>query len=224
MGRIGDFTNSRKAPFVVGLVVLLASTVLFWVAASPIVLVIARMMQGFSASIVWILGLAVIVDTVDPSRLGVAMSYITIANMSGAMLGPLIGGVVFHEAGYHAVFIMAIGLIVVDVILRFAMIEKKTAKHMKEDGERQSLLAQPTDSNGYGTSNGGNELTNSKAKTKPDSAFFTLLRSKRLLVSMLAFIIGQTLLTSFDSVSVFLSGNFFALTANTCPDTTYLCH
>ncbi|KAK3081186.1 hypothetical protein LTR53_020486, partial [Teratosphaeriaceae sp. CCFEE 6253] len=43
------------------------------------------------------------------------------------LLAPLLGGVVFAAAGYYAVFAMAFGLIVLDVILRLFMIEKKIA-------------------------------------------------------------------------------------------------
>lgn len=42
-------------------------------------------------------------------------------------LRPLLGGIVYDQAGYESVFIMAFGLIVLNLFLRLFMIEKKIA-------------------------------------------------------------------------------------------------
>lgn len=49
----------------------------------------------------------------------------------GLIISPLLGGIVYAKAGYMAVFAMAISLIVVDILMRLCMIEKKTAVQYK---------------------------------------------------------------------------------------------
>ena len=49
----------------------------------------------------------------------------------GLIISPLLGGTVYAKAGYMAVFAMAISLIIVDILMRLCMIEKKTAVQYK---------------------------------------------------------------------------------------------
>lgn len=54
------------------------------------------------------------------------------------------------SAGYHSVFAMAIGLVVLDIILRMGMIEQKTASKWLpkyEEGETEGLLSASTEDN-----------------------------------------------------------------------------
>lgn len=101
-----------------------ASTVLFVIARSLPVLIIARGLQGFSGAAVWVVGLAIIADNVPPDRVAEAMGHTSIALTWGALLGPVIGGVMYEKLGFYGTFAIPGGLIIVDVVLRFAMIEE----------------------------------------------------------------------------------------------------
>lgn len=87
-------------------------------------LIIARGLQGFSAAAVWVVGLAIIADNVPPDRVAEAMGQTSIALTWGSLLGPMIGGVLYEKLGFYGTFAIPGGLIVVDVVLRFAMIEE----------------------------------------------------------------------------------------------------
>lgn len=76
-----------------GLLVLGLSTILYWIGRTVGVLVAARALQGVSASIVWVIGMAIINDAADPEDLGASLSYVWSANTLGALSGPFIGGV-----------------------------------------------------------------------------------------------------------------------------------
>lgn len=76
-GWIADRTTSRQAPFLTGLAALLAATILLAVGQSIGVLVLARGLQGMSASVVWTIGLAMIRDTVGPHNLGKAIGTVS---------------------------------------------------------------------------------------------------------------------------------------------------
>lgn len=69
-GWIADRTNSRQAPFLCGLTALLLATIMLAVGQSIAALVVARILQGISAAVVWTIGLAMVLDTVGAENLG----------------------------------------------------------------------------------------------------------------------------------------------------------
>ena len=58
-----------------------------------------------------------------PERVGEAMGHTTIALTWGFLLGPTVGGVLYEKLGFEGTFAVPGVLILVDVALRFAMIE-----------------------------------------------------------------------------------------------------
>lgn len=94
------------------------------IARSLTILIIARGLQGLSAAAVWVVGLAIVADNVPPARVGEAMGHTTIALTWGFVLGPTVGGVMYEKLGFYGTFAVPAALIVVDVVLRFAMLER----------------------------------------------------------------------------------------------------
>lgn len=86
-----------------------------------------RALQGLSAAIVYVVGLAIVVDTVEPGRVGEYMGYVSLAMSIGTLLGPVLGGVVYDTGGYYAVFGLAFGVLGWDIIIRLAMIQRQVA-------------------------------------------------------------------------------------------------
>ncbi|KAL8702393.1 MAG: hypothetical protein Q9201_004438 [Fulgogasparrea decipioides] len=144
-GWVADRTSNRSVTFYTGLLILLAATILFGLAKASWILLISRLCQGLSAAIVYTVGLALLVDTVGRDNIGQWMGTALSSSSFGLIVSPLLGGIVYAKAGYMAVFGMAMGLIVVDILMRLFMIEKKTAAKYKP-------LASITPENGfYGT-------------------------------------------------------------------------
>lgn len=65
--------ESRRWPFLCGLLLLLASTILFALGHNIIVIMFARAFQGMSAAVVWTVGFAIVHDTVPPEHIGRAI-------------------------------------------------------------------------------------------------------------------------------------------------------
>lgn len=126
-GWIADHTSNRSVTYFTGLFILATATVLFGLAKAAWVLVVSRLLQGLSAAIVYTVGLALLVDTVGRDSIGQWMGTALSSSSFGLIISPLLGGIVYAKAGYVAVFGMAMGLIVVDILMRMFMIEKKTA-------------------------------------------------------------------------------------------------
>ena len=83
----------------------------------------------------WVIGLALLADTVDPKDLGQSMGYVGLGMSVGTLIAPLLGGVVFDNVGYNAVFGMEYALIGIDIILRLALVEKKVAVRWDPDAQ-----------------------------------------------------------------------------------------
>ncbi|TVY80749.1 putative MFS-type transporter, partial [Lachnellula suecica] len=140
-GWVIDRTADRSTSYFVGLFVIGAATLLFGFATSAWVLVISRILQGFSAAIVYTVGLALLVDTVGTEKIGQWMGTAMSMSSFGLIISPLFGGIVYHKAGYTAVFLMIMGLIVVDIVMRLFMIEKKHAAKYLASAQTNEVTA-----------------------------------------------------------------------------------
>lgn len=90
-------------------------------------LLIGRALQGFSAAAVWVVGLAMLVDTVGEDRMTESMGYVSLATVGGLLTSPVLGGVVYQKGGYYSVFVVAFTFIVLDILLRLLVIERSSA-------------------------------------------------------------------------------------------------
>ncbi|GAB7341742.1 hypothetical protein MBLNU457_g0076t1 [Dothideomycetes sp. NU457] len=142
-GWLADRTESRRMPLLGGLFALAGSTVLLTVGNSIGVLVAGRVLQGLSAGVVWVVGLALLVDTVGSAEIGEAMGYVGMAMSLAVLVAPLLGGVVFDKAGYDAVFAMGYGLLGFDIVMRVFMVEKKIARRWVKEEDSQEAEVVP---------------------------------------------------------------------------------
>lgn len=127
VGWFADKHTDRRTPLLAGLVVLAATTALFMASRVFWLLVVARLLQGSSAAVVWTVGLALLGDTVGRAKIGAAMGILSIYLGAGIFLGPILGGVLYEAAGYYAPFYLALAIIALDIALRLLLIEKKVA-------------------------------------------------------------------------------------------------
>jgi MFS family permease len=128
------FSSSRQLPFLLGLILLLLSTILLALGRSVAVLAIARFLQGASGGVVWTIGIAIVIETVGQDNLGKTMGTIFSFISVAGLFSPLIGGLLYARTGYKGVFGVGIGLIVIDFILRVLMVENKVvAKYSGPD-------------------------------------------------------------------------------------------
>lgn len=134
-GWYADRSSSRRGPLLLGLLALAGATAILTVGSSVGVLIAGRLLQGTSAAVVWVVGLALVADTMGPDGVGEALGYIGLSMSFGILLSPLIGGIVFERAGYYAVFGVSFALLGVDIVLRLALVEKKVAKRWIEVDE-----------------------------------------------------------------------------------------
>ena len=210
-GWLADKSASRRLPLLFGLLALGGATVLLCLGRSITALVIGRLLQGFSAAVVWTVGLALLVDTVGQDLIGQAMGYISLAISLAILVGPLLGGMVYGRAGYYPVYYMAFALIFVDILLRLLLVEKKVAmKWVIEETQETS----PADKSENGSSSVtpknprmrtsaevlSEEAGRSNTKKSRLPPVVTLLASRRLDAALWGCMIQAAIMTAFDSV------------------------
>lgn len=241
-GIVADKTSSRQLPFLLGLIALLGATLMLLLGQTVPVLVLARVLQGISAAVVWTIGLALVLDTVGPENLGKTIGSIFGFISIGELAAPVLGGVVYKEAGYGGVFGLGFAILALDFIMRLLLIEKKVAKGYDEKTSDESTADRDAD--------GGEEHANedfhqqaddstiqadesASLLNKPPSSsspspwkippnqpqpvrifpLFYPLSSPRLLTALLLALVQATLLSTFDATIPTEAQSLFSFTS-----------
>jgi MFS family permease len=134
LGIYGSHDDSKRGPFLAGLIVLAIATLLFFLGTHISILVIARLLQGASSAFIWTSGIDFLNSRVGPEAAGHAMSWFMMATSFGELLGPISGGVVYEHAGQLAVFGVAASVIFVDGVLRLLVVDEKVPNDGLDDG------------------------------------------------------------------------------------------
>ncbi|KAI0090022.1 major facilitator superfamily domain-containing protein [Irpex rosettiformis] len=118
---------NRQYLLVFGQIVLIGAQIMLMEARHYWLMVLARILQGASSSVIWVLGLALICDTTHESiqgrQLGIAVSGFSL----GGFIGPPVGGALYGKFGIRGPFVFSILLTAVDFLLRCLIIERKHA-------------------------------------------------------------------------------------------------
>jgi len=212
LGWIADKSETRRLPLLGGLLLLSGATVMLCIGTSISILVVGRLLQGFSASVVWATGLALLVDTVSEKEVGHTMGIISFAYSTGIVTGPLLGGIVYAKFGYYAVFYMPFGLIATDIVLRLSFIEKKVARRwLSVDSSNWEAAAATTAAALNQGESHGLERREPWAPDPEDREprrvvppkhlppVITLLKSRRMLTAFWGCLVIATLYTAFDT-------------------------
>ncbi|XWW94321.1 hypothetical protein V2A60_002264 [Cordyceps javanica] len=131
VGWAADRLGSRKVPFLVGVVTLLASTAMLCAGASVTALMAARLLQGLSVAIVWSVGFATIQDLVGTAELGrVTGSIFSFVSM-GQLVAPALGGFLYDLGGMQAIFALSAAILVVDLTMRLLVLDRMEMDNYK---------------------------------------------------------------------------------------------
>ena len=198
-GWLADKTPNRRLPLLIGLLALAGATLLLCLGNTLALLLLGRVLQGFSAAVVWTVGLALLADTVGRESIGQAVGYVSISMSMAILLAPLLGGIAYDKAGYYSVYYMAFGMIILDIFLRLLLVEKKVASRWVDvESTRQSEKPSEPD----GTNRPATETPHSEqaAPSQLGNATKLLLLSRRLWAALLCTIIQAMLLTAWDAV------------------------
>ena len=109
-----------RGAFVIINVIFFAGTALTVFAASFEVIVVGRVLQGFSAGIMQPMTMALTFTQFPPERRGQAMAIHGMGIQIAPMLGPMIGGMVIDTLGWREIFLVPIPICVISLLLGMA--------------------------------------------------------------------------------------------------------
>ncbi|KAJ5302864.1 hypothetical protein N7476_009663 [Penicillium atrosanguineum] len=207
-GYLLDRSETRRKLYILGLLLLLVSMALLTYAFSIACYIAARILQGAATAMVAVAGFSIVTDTIQKAHLGYMLGYIDVGLTLGFASGPLLGGLIYHAAGYYTVCGVAFGLIGIDLVLRLAVIEKKTAMYWlePEENERMPEPVIPTPCLHYDAIQKSNESLKSK---RGMFAFWTLLQQPRILITTWTFILQSLFNSALDStLPIFVMDRF----------------
>ncbi|KAL0262656.1 hypothetical protein SLS55_001626 [Diplodia seriata] len=107
----------------------ITATFLLAIGQTITALVVARFLQGLSAAVVWVVGLALLVETVGSDNMGAVIGSLQIYSLMtvGGLISPVLGGILYRKTGYAGVFGVSIAIVIIDFIMRLLVIERKVA-------------------------------------------------------------------------------------------------
>ncbi|EAL87177.1 MFS multidrug transporter, putative [Aspergillus fumigatus Af293] len=168
---------------------------------------IGRFIQAIASSFMWVVGYATIADSVDSTRLGVIYGIISVAAAVGLSAGPMVSGVLFKIGGYWTAWTSAFAILLVDIVLRFLMLENPRRKREKQsdpspadDGpheEENSPLLRPDN----------DTSTASRPVAAPETVeektgleyYVYMFRHRRFVTGVLGYFVFAILISSFDT-------------------------
>lgn len=135
-GLLADKLKKRKWLMLAGLFLIMLATLVLCLAKTTWLYMLGRVFQGMSGGVVWTVGLAILADSGSVDNLAFLMGFPGIGSAVGVFFGPFLGGIVYEQAGYYAVFYVTFGVIFMDILLRFFMIEKT---ELQENRHKKAL-------------------------------------------------------------------------------------
>ena len=115
-GRIGDRIGSYKL-YISGFLVFAAASLLCGMSGSFAMLLAARVIQAFGASMISATGVGILVTTFPPTQRGKVIGIQAIAIGVGYMCGPSIGGFILDSLGWHYIFLLNIPLAIIGFLV-----------------------------------------------------------------------------------------------------------
>jgi MFS family permease len=211
-------SKNRKIPWYLGIVLITTGSILFGCAKGFTMLVFSRILHGISSSILYTVGLAVLVDTVGKNEVGQWMGTAMSCNNIGIIISPLAGGIIYDWAGKKAVFVTMMLFGAFDIALRVLMKEKprkSLSKNIPTNAASEKLpgcqykeLRQDTFMDGRCSE----DLDEQQLQRAPSHRFkgvISLIRSPRLLAALYGCFINECIVASLCAVlPLFVHTNF----------------
>jgi MFS family permease len=198
-GYLSDRLLSRRLPFTLGLALLGSATILFALAQTLALVLIARFFQGLATAIVFTVGFALLFEKVGSQNLGQAMGYTSMSLSLGWFLGPVVGGVIYKRWGYFSVFALPLVLVTIEIVLRLLVVEEERVK-------APTVVVTDVEAGDERPRTGNNDETRPLLPYKDSvtsvhrNPILVLLSSLRFMASMFGFCVLNGFMVAFDGV------------------------
>lgn len=124
-GRLSDIYG-KKYIYAFGFIIFTVGSALCGVSTSLNMLVLSRILQAIGASAMMALGQGIVTRIFPPNERGKALGITGTTVAIGSLVGPSLGGILVHAAGWQSIFFINIPIGIIGSILTFAVIPKMT--------------------------------------------------------------------------------------------------
>lgn len=134
MGKIADMVG-RKKIFLLGNIIVIIASVLCAISFSTTMILVARLIQGMGAAMMFVTGMAIVTSAFQANERGKSIGLVVSSVYLGLSLAPILGGFLTQHFGWRSIFYftLPIGLFVILAILFFIKAEWAEAKEEKFD-------------------------------------------------------------------------------------------
>ncbi len=125
-GRLSDRFGTRRV-LVLGAIAFLITTAASGLAPSFELLVAARVVQGMAGGVLYTVSLAIAVTAYPPERRASALAIYFTSGALGAVIGPVIGGLLTDAGGWRLVFLVQLPLPIAVAVAAWALLPRTVA-------------------------------------------------------------------------------------------------
>lgn len=132
-GRWADMIGTKRI-FILGFIIFTIGTVLCGFSNSGITLIIYRIIQGVGAALALATATPIIVKTFPNNQLGLALGINSTSWVIGALVGPIVGGILISKFGWQSIFFVTVPFAIIGIIGAMLVLkETETNKEVKND-------------------------------------------------------------------------------------------
>ena len=135
MGRLSDIIG-RKRVYVAGFSIFALSAVLAGSSNALTGIIFFKAIQGIGAAMIQANGMAIVTSTFSGSERGKVIGLIMTTVGTGAIAGPMIGGLVVSLLGWRSVFFLGLPFGIVSIVAALIILEGKSKTDSSESGKR----------------------------------------------------------------------------------------
>nr|XP_019009247.1 uncharacterized protein I206_05895 [Kwoniella pini CBS 10737]OCF48028.1 hypothetical protein I206_05895 [Kwoniella pini CBS 10737] len=149
-----DKRSWRRSPMIVATCAMQLSLLLLILVKQYWAMVLTRIIQGLSCTVIWSVGFALICENVDQKVVGRQLGIAFTGSHLGNVVGPAAGSGLYSAFGWKGPWILCMGVCSIELIARWLVIEKNTivihqsgeqTKHVKkQDGYTTTPIAAPS--------------------------------------------------------------------------------
>ncbi|MCL2320206.1 MAG: MFS transporter, partial [Treponema sp.] len=139
-GRIGDIIGRKKIYFS-GILLFIVSSFLIIFSWNPMMMILLRIMQGFSGAMIFSTSMAIVTPVFEPGERGKAMGITVTSTYLGISLGPVLGGLLTQYLGWRSIFYSIIPFLIAALVLIKLKIKAEWAEASGEKFDWKGSLA-----------------------------------------------------------------------------------
>lgn len=130
-GKLADILGKKNAT-ILGLILFILSSSIISVSSSPLVIIIARLLQGISGGIMAVVALAILVDLYPADFRTIWIARLITINGVGMVLGPIVGGLIALNFSWRMVFLINLPIGATGLLLALKYVPKSLNRLSKQ--------------------------------------------------------------------------------------------